>query len=79
MNKNNLLKLALTLIMPLTLCIGSSVQGCHLCPEKQPGVAKLTKKSNSYQLANRLLKASLSTQVGNSTSTAVLSWEHPQA
>lgn len=31
---------------------------CHLSPEKQPGVAKITQKSNSYQLANKVLKAS---------------------
>lgn len=58
MNKNNLLKLALTLIMPLTLCMGSWAQAVIFPQKKQPGVAKITKKSNSYQLANKVLKAS---------------------
>lgn len=58
MNKNNLLKLALTLIMPLTLCVGSWAQAVIFPQKKQPGVAKITQKSNSYQLANKVLKAS---------------------
>lgn len=58
MNKNNLLKLALTLIMPLTLCMGSWAQAVIFPQKKQPGVAKITQKANSYQLANQVLKAS---------------------
>lgn len=58
MNKNNLLKLALTLIMPLTLCMGSWAQAVIFPQKKQPGVAKITQKSNSYQLANKVLNAS---------------------
>lgn len=58
MNKNNLLKLALTLIMPLTLCMGSWAQAVIFPQKKQPGVAKITQKSNSYLLANKVLKAS---------------------
>lgn len=58
MNKNNLLKLALTLITPLTLCMGSWAQAVIFPQKKQPGVAKITQKSNSYQLANKVLKAS---------------------
>ena len=58
MNKNNLLKLALTLIMPLTLCMGSWAQAVIFPQKKQPGVAKITQKSNSYQLVNKVLKAS---------------------
>lgn len=58
MNKNNLLKLALTLIMPLSLCMGSWAQAVIFPQKKQPGVAKITQKANSYQLANKLLKAS---------------------
>lgn len=58
MNKNNLLKLALTLIMPLTLCMGSWAQAVIFPQKKQPGVAKITQKSNCYQLANKVLKAS---------------------
>lgn len=58
MNKNKLLKLALTLIMPLTLCMGSWAQAVIFPQKKQPGVAKITQKSNSYQLANKVLKAS---------------------
>ena len=58
MNKNNLLKLALTLIMPLTLCMGSWAQAVIFPQKKQPGIAKITQKSNSYQLANKVLKAS---------------------
>lgn len=58
MNKNNLLKLALTLIMPLTLCMGSWAQAVIFPQKKQPGVAKITQKSNSYQLANKVLKTS---------------------
>ena len=58
MNKNNLLKLALTLKMPLSLCMGSWAQAVIFPQKKQPGVAKITQKSNSYQLANKVLKAS---------------------
>lgn len=58
MNKNNLLKLALTLIMPLTLCMGSWAQAVIFPQKKQPGVAQITQKSNSYQLVNKVLKAS---------------------
>lgn len=58
MNKNNLLKLALTLIMPLSLCMGSWAQAVIFPQKKQPGVAQITQKSNSYQLANKVLKAS---------------------
>lgn len=58
MNKNNLLKLALTLIMPLSLCMGSWAQAVIFPQKKQPGVAKITQKSNSYQLANKVLNAS---------------------
>lgn len=58
MNKNNLLKLALTLIMPLTLCMGSWAQAVIFPQKKQPGVAKITQKSNNYQLANKVLKTS---------------------
>lgn len=58
MNKNNLFKLALTLIMPLSLCMGSWAQAVIFPQKKQPGVAKITQKSNSYQLANKVLKAS---------------------
>jgi hypothetical protein len=58
MNKNNLLKLALTLIMPLTLCMGSWAQAVIFPQKKQPGVAKITQKANSYQLANKVLNAS---------------------
>ena len=57
MNKNNLLKLALTLIMPLSMCMGSWAQAVIFPQKKQPGVAKITQKSNSYQLANKVLKA----------------------
>lgn len=58
MNKNNLLKLALTLIMPLSLCMGSWAQAVIFPQKKQPGVAQITQKSNSYQLVNKVLKAS---------------------
>ena len=58
MNKNNLLKLALTLIMPLSLCMGSWAQAVIFPQKKQPGVAKITQKANSYQLANKVLNAS---------------------
>lgn len=58
MNKNNLLKLALTLIMPLSFCMGSWAQAVIFPQKKQPGVAKITQKSNSYQLANKVLNAS---------------------
>nr|MBW0026498.1 hypothetical protein [Segatella copri] len=47
-----------TLIMPLTLCMGSWAQAVIFPQKKQPGVAKITQKSNSYQLANKVLKAS---------------------
>ncbi len=58
MNKNNLLKLALTLIVPLSICMGSWAQAVIFPQKKQPGVAKITQKSNSYQLASKVLKAS---------------------
>ena len=58
MNKYNLLKLALTLIMPLSLCMGSWAQAVIFPQKKQPGVAKITQKANSYQLANKVLNAS---------------------
>lgn len=44
--------------MPLTLCMGSWAQAVIFPQKKQPGVAKITQKSNSYQLANKVLKAS---------------------
>ena len=50
--------MALALIMPLTLCMGSWAQAVIFPQKKQPGVAKITQKSNSYQLANKVLKAS---------------------
>ena len=58
MNKNNLLKLALTLIMPLSMCMGSWAQAVIFPQKKQPGVAKITQKANCYQLANKVLNAS---------------------
>lgn len=44
--------------MPLALCMGSWAQAVIFPQKKQPGVAKITQKSNSYQLANKVLKAS---------------------
>lgn len=44
--------------MPLTLCMGSWAQAVIFPQKKQPGVAKITQKSNSYQLANKVLNAS---------------------
>ena len=44
--------------MPLSLCMGSWAQAVIFPQKKQPGVAKITQKSNSYQLANKVLKAS---------------------
>lgn len=44
--------------MPLTLCMGSWAQAVIFPQKKQPGVAKITQKSNSYQLTNKVLKAS---------------------
>lgn len=44
--------------MPLTLCMGSWAQAVIFPQKKQPGVAKITQKSNSYQLVNKVLKAS---------------------
>lgn len=44
--------------MPLTLCMGSWAQAVIFPQKKQPGVAKITQKANSYQLANKVLKAS---------------------
>lgn len=44
--------------MPLTLCMESWAQAVIFPQKKQPGVAKITQKSNSYQLANKVLKAS---------------------
>lgn len=44
--------------MPLTLCMGSWAQAVIFPQKKQPGVAKITQKSNSYQLVNNVLKAS---------------------
>ena len=38
--------------------MGSWAQAVIFPQKKQPGVAKITKKSNSYQLANKVLKAS---------------------
>ena len=40
------------------MCMGSWAQAVIFPQKKQPGVAKITKKSNSYQLANKVLKAS---------------------
>lgn len=44
--------------MPLSMCMGSWAQAVIFPQKKQPGVAKITQKSNSYQLANKVLKAS---------------------
>lgn len=44
--------------MPLTLCMGSWAQAVIFPQKKQPGVAKITQKANSYQLANKVLNAS---------------------
>ena len=40
------------------MCMGSWAQAVIFPQKKQPGVAKITQKSNSYQLANKVLKAS---------------------
>lgn len=40
------------------MCMGSWAQVVIFPQKKQPGVAKITQKSNSYQLANKVLKAS---------------------
>ena len=40
------------------MCMGSQAQAVIFPQKKQPGVAKITQKSNSYQLANKVLKAS---------------------
>ena len=40
------------------MCTGSWAQAVIFPQKKQPGVAKITQKSNSYQLANKVLKAS---------------------
>ena len=40
------------------MCMGSWAQTVIFPQKKQPGVAKITQKSNSYQLANKVLKAS---------------------
>ena len=40
------------------MCMGSWAQAIIFPQKKQPGVAKITQKSNSYQLANKVLKAS---------------------
>lgn len=40
------------------MCMGSWAQAVIFPQKKQPGVAKTTQKSNSYQLANKVLKAS---------------------
>lgn len=39
------------------MCMGSWAQAVIFPQKKQPGVAKITQKSNSYQLANKVLKA----------------------
>lgn len=44
--------------MPLTLCMGSWAQAVIFPQKKQPGVAKITQKANSYQLTNKVLNAS---------------------
>ena len=41
------------------MCMGSWAQAVIFPQKKQPGVAKITQKSNSYQLANKVLKASV--------------------
>lgn len=40
------------------MCMGSWAQAVIFPQKKQPGVAKITQKSNSYKLANKVLKAS---------------------
>ena len=40
------------------MCMGSWAQAVIFRQKMQPGVAKITQKSNSYQLANKVLKAS---------------------
>lgn len=40
------------------MCMGSWAKAVIFPQKKQPGVAKITQKSNSYQLANKVLKAS---------------------
>lgn len=40
------------------MCMGSWAQAVIFPQKKQPGVAKITQKSNSYQLANKVLKVS---------------------
>ena len=40
------------------MCMGSWAQAVIFPQKKQPGVAKITQKSNSFQLANKVLKAS---------------------
>lgn len=40
------------------MCMGSWAQAVIFPQKKQPGVAKITQKSSSYQLANKVLKAS---------------------
>ena len=40
------------------MCMGSWAQAVIFPQKKQPGVAKITQKPNSYQLANKVLKAS---------------------
>lgn len=40
------------------MCMGSWAQAVIFPQKKQPGVAKITQKSNSYLLANKVLKAS---------------------
>lgn len=40
------------------MCMGSWAQAVIFPQKKQPGVAKITQKSNIYQLANKVLKAS---------------------
>ena len=40
------------------MCMGSWAQAVIFPQKKQPGVAKITQKANSYQLANKVLKAS---------------------
>ena len=40
------------------MCMGSWAQAVIFPQKKQPGVAKITQKSNSYQLVNKVLRAS---------------------
>ena len=40
------------------MCMGSWAQAVIFPQKKQPGVAKITQKANSYQLANKVLNAS---------------------